>query len=63
MSNCFIGVLFPTSTAPEKVFLRSGPSMLPRGESGPTLAAFAQVNPNAVGKASNASSGGAATER
>ena len=52
MSNCFIGVLFPTATAPEKVFLRSGPSLLPRGESGPTLAAFAQVDPNAVGKAS-----------
>jgi hypothetical protein len=60
MSNCFIGVLFPASTAPEKVFLRSGPSMLPRGENGPTLASFAQVDPNAVGKASNASSGGAA---
>ncbi|HVG71712.1 MAG TPA: hypothetical protein VM819_12410 [Vicinamibacterales bacterium] len=59
MSNCFIGVLFPTGTAPEKVFLRSGPSMLPRGENGPTLASFAQVDPNAVGKASNASSGGA----
>jgi hypothetical protein len=58
MSNCFIGVLFPTATAPEKVFLRSGPSLLPRGESGPTLASFAQVDPNAVGKASNASSGG-----
>ena len=42
MSNCFIGVLFDTSTAPEKVFLRSGPSMLPRGEAGPTLAAFNQ---------------------
>jgi mono/diheme cytochrome c family protein len=58
MSNCFIGVLFPTETAPEKVFLRSGPSLLPRGDSGPTLAAFASVDPNAVGKASNASSGG-----
>jgi hypothetical protein len=58
MSNCFIGVLFPTSTAPEKVFLRSGPSLLPRGESGPTLASFAQVDPNAVGKAANAGSGG-----
>jgi hypothetical protein len=40
------------------VFLRSGPSLLPRGEFGPTLAAFSQVDPNAVGKASNASSGG-----
>jgi hypothetical protein len=60
MSNCFIGVLFPTSTAPEKVFLRSGPSLLPRGESGPTLASFAQVDPNAVGKAANAGNGGVA---
>ena len=60
MSNCFIGVLFPTSMAPEKVFLRSGPSLLPRGESGPTLASFAQVDPNAVGKAANAGSGGSA---
>ena len=40
MSDCFIGVLFDTATAPEKVFLRSGPSMLPRGEAGPTLDAF-----------------------
>jgi hypothetical protein len=58
MSNCFIGVLFPVSTAPEKVFLRSGPSLLSRGEEGPTLEAFARVDPNAVGKASNASTGG-----
>jgi hypothetical protein len=58
MSNCFIGVLFPTGTAPEKVFLRSGPSLLPRGEAGPTLAAFSLVDPKAVGKASNASTGG-----
>jgi mono/diheme cytochrome c family protein len=58
MSNCFIGVLFPVSTAPEKVFLRSGPSLLSRGEEGPTLEAFASVDPNAVGKASNASTGG-----
>ena len=43
MSNCFIGVLFDRSTSPEKVFLRSGPSMLPRGEAGPTLAAFNQA--------------------
>ena len=60
MSNCFIGVLFENGIAPEKVFLRSGPSLLPRGEAGPTLAAFALVDPNAVGQASNASSGGAA---
>jgi hypothetical protein len=60
MSNCFIGVLFPTTTAPESVFLRSGPSLLPRGEAGPTLASLALVDPNATAKASNASSGGAA---
>ncbi|HEY7449117.1 MAG TPA: cytochrome c [Vicinamibacterales bacterium] len=58
MSNCFIGVLFPVSTAPEKVFLRSGPSLLSRGEEGPTLESLARVDPNAVGKASNASTGG-----
>lgn len=58
MSNCFIGVLFPTSTAPDKVFLRSGPSLLPRGESGPTLAALAKVDPNAVEKAANGSTAG-----
>jgi hypothetical protein len=58
MSNCFIGVLFPVSTAPEKVFLRSGPSLLARGDEGPTLESLARVDPNAVGKASNASTGG-----
>jgi hypothetical protein len=58
MSNCFIGVLFPTSTVPESVFLRSGPSLLPRGDSGPTLASLALVDPNATAKASNASTGG-----
>jgi mono/diheme cytochrome c family protein len=62
MSNCFIGVLFPTETAPETVFLRSGPSLLPRGENGPTLASLALVDPNAVGKATNASSGGRSDE-
>jgi len=59
MSNCFIGVLFPTSTAPSSVFLRSGPSLLPRADSGPTLASLSKVDPNAVGKAGNASNGGA----
>jgi hypothetical protein len=63
MSNCFIGVLFPTQTAPEQVFLRSGPSLLPRGESGPTLASLSLVDPNAVEKASNASSGGVGDSR
>jgi len=37
------------------VFLRSGPSLLPRAENGPTLAAFNKVDPNAVGQAGNAS--------
>jgi hypothetical protein len=63
MSNCFIGVLFPTGTPPESVFLRSGPSLLPRGESGPTLASLELVDPNAVGKASNASTGGSGESR
>jgi hypothetical protein len=58
MSNCFIGVLFDRSTPAEKVFLRSGPSMLPRGEYGPTLDALNRADANAVGPASNASSGG-----
>ncbi len=62
MSNCFIGVLFPTPTAPQSVFLRSGPSLLPRAESGPTLASLSKVDPKAVAKASNASSGGAADQ-
>ena len=52
MSNCFIGVLFETGTAPEKVFLRSGPSMLPRGEAGPTLASL-NLAPDAVAPATN----------
>ena len=40
MSNCFIGVIIPTDIRPESVFVRSGPSLLPRGHSGPTLAAL-----------------------
>ena len=52
MSNCFIGVLFDKNTEPEKVFLRSGPSMLPRGEAGPTLSAFNQA-PGGVAPATN----------
>ena len=39
MSNCFIGVVFDVATKAESVFLRSGPSLLPRGHSGPTLEA------------------------
>jgi hypothetical protein len=38
MSNCFIGVLFDRDVNVAKAFMRSGPSLLPRGESGPTLA-------------------------
>ena len=40
MSNCFIGVIIDTATRPETVFRRSGPSLLPRGLSGPTLTAL-----------------------
>ena len=40
MSNCFIGVLLDMSVKPETVFKRSGPSLLPRSHSGPTLAAL-----------------------
>lgn len=38
MSNIFIGVTFDVKTNPETVFRRSGPSLLPRREFGPTLA-------------------------
>ncbi|MEO8098997.1 MAG: cytochrome c [Acidobacteriota bacterium] len=38
MSNVFIGVTFDVAIAPDTVFTRSGPSNLPRGEFGPTLA-------------------------
>jgi hypothetical protein len=55
MSNCFIGVIFGTDIAPEKVFLRSGPSLLPRADNGPTLAAFDRVS--GVAPAGNAGPG------
>ena len=61
MSNCFIGVLFDRSTAPEKVFLRSGPSMLPRGVSGPTLEAFNAPGADVAAPVTNGGTGGAAT--
>src|SRR5215469_16208148 len=35
MSNCFVGMLFDVATDPGTVFKRSGPSLLPRGQSGP----------------------------
>ena len=56
MSNSFIGVLIPHGTAPEKVFLRSGPSMLPRSQRGPTLDALNNA-PGEVGPATNAGPG------
>ncbi len=46
MSNCFIGVLFDRATAPEKVFRATGPSLLPRAEFGPTLAALSPQGTN-----------------
>jgi hypothetical protein len=57
MSNCFIGVLFDRSTTPEKVFLRSGPSLLPRGEYGPTQASLEGIQGNAVAPATNGGPG------
>jgi len=48
MSNCFIGVLFDRDVNVGKAFLRSGPSLLPRAEAGPTLAAFDRANGAAV---------------
>ena len=41
MQNCFMGFLVdPAVKDPKKLFAPSGPSLLPRGESGPTLAAL-----------------------
>jgi hypothetical protein len=40
MQNCFVGVLVDPSVDPLAIFKASGPSLLPRGESGPTLAAL-----------------------
>jgi hypothetical protein len=38
MQNCFMGFLVdPKMPDPKKLFVRSGPSLLPRGQSGPTL--------------------------
>jgi len=38
MQNCFLGVLIDPKIDPTAVFAPSGPSLLPRGNSGPTLA-------------------------
>jgi hypothetical protein len=40
MSNCFVGLLFDIATDPGTIFHASGPSLLPRGKPGPTLAEF-----------------------
>jgi hypothetical protein len=40
MQNCFLGILIDPSIEPTAVFKPSGPSTLPRGESGPTLASL-----------------------
>jgi hypothetical protein len=42
MQNCFMGFLVdPTVKNPARLFRASGPSLLPRGQSGPTLSALA----------------------
>ena len=40
MQNCFIGVLIDPKIDPTSLFSPSGPSLLPRGDSGPTLSAL-----------------------
>jgi hypothetical protein len=40
MQNCFVGVLVDPTVNPATIFSVSGPSLLPRGESGPNLAAL-----------------------
>jgi hypothetical protein len=40
MQNCFIGVLVDPRIKTSTIFSPSGPSLLPRGDSGPTLAAL-----------------------
>jgi mono/diheme cytochrome c family protein len=40
MQNCFVGVLVDPAFNINQVFKASGPSLLPRGESGPTLASL-----------------------
>ena len=55
MSNCFIGVLFDRDIAPETVFLKSGPSLLARGDHGPTIAALNRTYNEVLAPAANAS--------
>ena len=40
MSNCFIGLVFDANVDPKKIFVRSGPSLLPTAGPGPTLASL-----------------------
>jgi hypothetical protein len=40
MSNCFIGLVFDAKVDPKKIFVRSGPSLLPTAGPGPTLASL-----------------------
>ena len=40
MSNIFLGLTFDLKDDPARLFRRSGPSLLPPGKSGPTLAAL-----------------------
>jgi hypothetical protein len=40
MQNCFVGVLIDPTADPAKLFTPSGPSLLPRGASAPTLSAL-----------------------
>jgi len=40
MSNAFVGLIFGVNDDATKLFRRSGPSLLPAGHSGPTLAAL-----------------------
>jgi hypothetical protein len=46
MSNCFVGLLFDVGTNASTIFRASGPSLLPRGKFGPTLAALKLVATN-----------------
>jgi hypothetical protein len=40
MQNCFVGVLIEPTIDAARLFSPSGPSLLPRGNSGPTLSAL-----------------------
>jgi hypothetical protein len=44
MSNCFIGLVFDAKVDPKKIFVRSGPSVLPVGPPGPTLATLDETS-------------------